>query len=306
MQAASQMQVSYSYDDANHLTGVTQGSTSVAFGYDIAGRRISATLPGGISAAYSWDAASQLSGITYTSGTTTLGALTYGYNLAGRVTSRDGTLFQSVLPAAVTSATYNLANRLTARTAAGVTASPIWDTNGNLTSDGIRSYTWDARDRLIGITGVASFVYDAFGRRQTATRGSTTTAFLYDFWDVAQEQQGGSPSSNLLLGLGVDELLSRNGSTFLTDALGSTAALANLGIVQTNYGYDPYGVVQVTGTASDNSFQFTGRESDGTGLLNYRNCYYNPALGRFVSEDPMGVSAGDINLYRYVGNNPVT
>jgi YD repeat-containing protein len=263
MQAASQMQVSYSYDDANHLTGVTQGSTSVAFGYDIAGRRISATLPGGISAAYSWDAASQLSGITYTSGTTTLGALTYGYNLAGRVTSRDGTLFQSVLPAAVTSATYNLANWLTARTAAGVTASPIWDTNGNLTSDGIRSYTWDARDRLIGITGVASFVYDAFGRRQTATRGSTTTAFLYDFWDVAQEQQGGSPSSNLLLGLGVDELLSRNGSTFLTDALGSTAALANLGIVQTNYGYDPYGVVQVTGTASDNSFQFTGREIDG-------------------------------------------
>jgi hypothetical protein len=49
--------------------------------------------------------------------------LTYTYDLAGRVAARGGTLFQSLLPAAVTSASYDLANRLTARTAAGVTAS---------------------------------------------------------------------------------------------------------------------------------------------------------------------------------------
>jgi RHS repeat-associated protein len=305
MQAASQAQVSYSYDDADHLTGITQGSASIAFGYDIAGRRISATLPGGVTAAYTWDAASHLTGITYSNGSTTLGDLTYGYDLAGRVSARGGSLFQSVLPAAVTSATYNLANRLTARTTAGVTASPSWDANGNLSNDGVRSYSWDARNRLTGISGVASFVYDGLGRRQTTTRGGIATSFLYDGSDVAQEQQGGSPSSDLLLGLGVDERFSRNGSTFLTDALGSTAALANSGAVQTNYGYDPYGVVQVTGTASDNSFQFTGRESDGTGLLNYRNRYYNPAWGRFVSEDPIGLSAGDVNLYRSAANNPV-
>jgi YD repeat-containing protein len=120
MQAASQAQVSYGYDDADHLTGIAQGSTSVAFSYDIAGRRTSAALPGGITATYSWDAASQLTGITYTSGATTLGTLTYGYDLAGRITSRDGTLFQSVLPSAVTSASYDLANRLTSRSTAGV------------------------------------------------------------------------------------------------------------------------------------------------------------------------------------------
>lgn len=50
-----------------------------------------------------------------------------------------GTLFQSVLPAAVTSATYNLANRMTARTAAGVTINPTWDANGSLTGDGART-----------------------------------------------------------------------------------------------------------------------------------------------------------------------
>jgi RHS repeat-associated protein len=305
MQAASQAQVSYSYDNADNLTGITQGSTSLAFGYDAAGRRISATLPDGITAAYTWDAASQLTGITYANGATTLGDLTYGYDLAGRVSARGGSLFQSVLPAAATGATYDLANRLTARTSAGITASPTWDANGNLTNDGVRAYSWDARNRLTGITGVASFVYDAFGRRQMATRSGIATSFLYDGWDVVQEQQGGSPSADLLIGLDIDERFSRSGATFLTDALGSTVALASAGVVQTSYGYDPYGISQITGTASDNSFQFTGRENDGTGLLNYRNRYYNPTQGRFVSEDPIGLSGGDVNVYRYVNNNPV-
>jgi RHS repeat-associated protein len=75
--------------------------------------------------------------------------------------------------------------------------------------------------------------------------------------------------------------------------------------MQTSYGYDPYGVSQVTGTASDNTFQFTGRENDNNGLYNYRNRYYNPAWGRFISEDPLGLGGGDVNLYRYAANNPV-
>jgi RHS repeat-associated protein len=305
MQAASQAQVSYTYDNANRLTGISQGSTSLAFGYDAAGRRTSATLPGGITAAYTWDAGSQLTGITYTSGATTLGTLTYGYDLAGRVVARGGTLFQSVLPAAVTSASYDLANRLTARTASGVTATPTWDANGNLTSDGVRSYTWDARDRLTAIPSVANFAYDPFGRRQTATRGGIATSFLYDGWDVVQEQQGGTPSADLLIGLGVDERFARGGATFLTDGLGSTLALASAGTAATSYGYDAYGVAQVTGTASDNPFQYTGRENDGTGFLHYRNRYYSPTWGRFVSEDPIGFRGGDVNLYRYVANNPM-
>jgi YD repeat-containing protein len=57
----------------------------------------------------------------------------------------------------VTSATYDPANRLTARTAAGVTASPTWDANGSMTSDGTRAYAWDARNRLTAITGLALF-----------------------------------------------------------------------------------------------------------------------------------------------------
>jgi RHS repeat-associated protein len=305
MQAGTQSQITYSYDNADHLTGITQGSNSVTFGYDAAGRRISANLPGGITASFAWDANSQLAAITYASGSTTLGNLTYGYDPSGHLVSRGGTLFQSILPAALTNATYNLANRLTARTSAGITTSPTWDTNGNLTSDGVNNFTWDSRNRLAAIAGVASFAYDAIDRRQTATRSGTATSFLYDGWDVIQEQQGGNPSADLLIGLDTDQRFSRSGVTFLGDALGSTVALATAGSIQTNYGYDPYGAVQASGSASDNTYQYTGRENDSTGLLNYRNRYYSPAWGRFISEDPLGLFGWDINLYRYVANSPI-
>jgi YD repeat-containing protein len=65
----------------------------------------SETLPDGIIATYGFDNASQLTAITYAMGSTTVGALTYAYDLAGQVASRGGGLFQSVLPAAVTSGT---------------------------------------------------------------------------------------------------------------------------------------------------------------------------------------------------------
>ena len=50
-------------------------------------------------------------------------------------------------------------------------------------------------------------------------------------------------------------------------------------------------------------FQYTGRENDGNGLYYYRARYYNPSIGRFISEDPIGFRGG-INFYAYVRNNP--
>jgi len=50
---------------------------------------------------------------------------------------------------------------------------------------------------------------------------------------------------------------------------------------------------------------FTGQVLDSeTGLMLYRNRYYNTGLGRFVTRDPIGYEAGDNSLYRYVGNMP--
>jgi RHS repeat-associated protein len=67
--------------------------------------------------------------------------------------------------------------------------------------------------------------------------------------------------------------------------------------IQTYYGYDPYGATQTTGSASANSFLFTGRENDQTGLYSYRARYYNPTWGQFVSEDPIALRGG-INVYQ--------
>jgi RHS repeat-associated protein len=51
---------------------------------------------------------------------------------------------------------------------------------------------------------------------------------------------------------------------------------------------------------------FTGREYDSeVGLYFYRARYYNPAQGRFLTSDPLGLEGGDTNFYRYVSNNPI-
>jgi RHS repeat-associated protein len=90
------------------------------------------------------------------------------------------------------------------------------------------------------------------------------------------------------------------------DALGSIIGLSDeTGQEVTQYVYDPFGSVTISGEISDNPFQYTGRENDGTGLYYYRARYYSSELQRFISEDPIGFSGGSINLFSYVGNNPV-
>jgi hypothetical protein len=110
--------------------------------------------------------------------------------------------------------------------AAGLVGAPI-DPNGNLTSDGLTSYSWNARDQLVGLSGgtSASFAYDGVGRRRGKTVGGTTSNFLYDQVNLVQElTSGGTPTANLLTGLGIDETLTRTDaggtSTLLVDALG--------------------------------------------------------------------------------------
>ncbi len=125
-----------------------------------------------------------------------------------------------------------------------------------------------------------------------------------------QELSGGTPSANLLTGLGLDRTFSRTDasgtSTFLSDALGSTVALADSsGTVQTSYTYDPFGKPSSTGATSSNTQQYTGLQNDGTGLQYNRARYYSPTLQRFISEDPLGFGGGSVNLYAYAGNDPI-
>src|SRR5262249_52312951 len=305
MTLLGQGSVRYSYDKAHRLTQITQGSATVTITYDNANRRTSLTLPNGILTEYSYDAASRLTRLAFKLGAVTLGTLTYAYDAAGNRTLLGGTWARTGLPSAMTSATYDAANRQVTFENVALT----YDLNGNLTSDGTNTYTWDARNRLASIAGgsVASFQYDAQGRRTSKTINSAQTAFLYDGWTPAQELNGSSVAASLLAGVGIDEDLARTDTTgtsyLLADVLGSTVALSDgAGAVTTSYAYSPFGETSLSGSTTANAFDYTGREDDGTGLKFYRTRYYSPKLQRFVSEDPQRAT---INLYEYVGNSPL-
>jgi RHS repeat-associated protein len=87
------------------------------------------------------------------------------------------------------------------------------------------------------------------------------------------------------------------------DADGAGPAAAEV----TRFVYDAFGnVVSETDAAIAFLYGFTGRERDEESGLNYHRArYYETATGRWLSNDPIGFAAGDTNIQRYVGNNPV-
>lgn len=275
--------VSYSYDAANRLTSIAQGSSpSVSYGYDVANRLASLTLPNGVVGTYTYDVADELTNLSYAMGAVSVGALAYTYDNAGRRSSRVSTLDQTGGPAVVG------------------------------TASDARVFGWNARNQLASISGgaTASFSYDMMGRRSGKTVSGTNRSFVYDGQNLVQELNGGAAFASYLTGLGVDQAYSRTDSSstqsYLTDALGSVVSLASSsGTVATSYKYDAYGNTTATGTASQSSLQYAGRENDGAGLYYNRGRYYSPQFGRFISNDPIGL-AGGINTYAYVGGNPIS
>jgi RHS repeat-associated protein len=310
MHVAGQAPVAYVYDAKSRLTRITQGSQIVNFVYDAADRRTQLTLPNGVSTEYKYDIASQLTELIYRNASGVLGNLTYSYDSNGNRREVGGSFARTLLPDPIATATYDAAHRQ--RAFGNKTMN--FDANGNLTSisasSGVTNFTWDSRNRLIAMNSpgaAASFTYDVSGRRTAKQINGQLARFLYDGADIVQEVTNGS-SINLLRSLAIDELLVRNGNEYaLADGLGSSIELTSqVGSLQTEYTYEPFGRTVVAGEASNNSFQYTGRENDRTGLYFYRARYYDPQAGRFISEDPIRFGGGDVNLYRYVLDDPIS
>lgn len=309
MIVVGQPQVTYTYDNANRLTTITQGTDTVTIAYDDTDRRTSVTYPNTNKIEYGYNVASELTSLTYKQCTTTLGTLTYTYDATGNRIKTGGTFARTNLPPAVSSTNYNANNQ---QLTFGTTTE-TYDLNGNLATatdaSGTTTYTWNARNQLTSISGSslsASFTYDSFGRRTGKTINGTTTNFVYDGLNPVQEKNGATVTANLLTGLGIDEFFTRTDGAgsraLLPDALGSAVALGDgTGTLQTQYTYEPFGFATQAGSANTSSYKFTGREDDGTGLYYYRARYYQPRLQRFISEDPIGFYAGP-NFYTYVSN----
>ena len=157
-----------------------------------------------------------------------------------------------------------------------------------------------------------AYKYDALGRRVSENmsswlHGDDNYNFTYDGRDVLREDELGSVTT-YRNGPGVDNKLSQDNYAgtqyFIQDHLGSTVGLADPGgslTAQTNY--DSFG--NATNAYFPTRYQFTGRERQSLfGLQYFRARWYDPNLGRFISEDPIGLTGG-INQYAYVGNNPL-
>ena len=304
---------SYTYDAANRLLSLTtkKGTTTLStFTYtsDPLGNRQTTTDAAGLHT-YTYDPLSQLTNAAEPAGSTP--TLAFLYDPVGNRTqvTRGGT------PQAYTP------NTLNQYSAVGGTPQ-TYDANGNLTSDGTATYTFDAESRLTQVvkSGVTtSFTYDALGRRATKTVGGVTTKFLYDGADLLAETNaaGTTITARSLYSPGIDEPLElKRGTTtssYSADGLGSIAHLTNAtGAITEKYTYETFGKLTIknaagttlTTSALGNRFMFTGREWDSeTGLYYYRARYYNPMQGRFLSREPLDT---EVNLYTYVENNPLT
>jgi RHS repeat-associated protein len=183
--------------------------------------------------------------------------------------------------------------------------------------NGSGSYAWDYENRLSSMMNenldTATYTYDALGRRVSENisswlHGNSDIKFMYDGQDVMLDDSLGS-LTKYQNAPGIDNKLSQNNYAgtqyFIQDHLGSTVGLADSsGSLTAQTNYDSFG--NATNSYFPTRYQFTGREYQGLFGLQYsRARWYDPNLGRFISEDPSGFAGGDINLYGYVWNNPL-
>jgi RHS repeat-associated protein len=190
------------------------------------------------------------------------------------------------------------------------------DPNGNLTTktEGTDTwgYEWNARNQLTRVTKnsveQARFAYDPLGRRVEKVEGGVTTSYTYQVAEILREVRD-STTLKYVHDIGVDGPLLVDDTTgvsyFYADGLASVSKIINqAGVATLEREYDPWGNLQ--SGSSQPGYAFTGREWDPeAGLYYYRARYYDPATGRFVSEDPIRFDAGP-NFYLYVDANPVS
>jgi RHS repeat-associated protein len=273
----------YALDSLGRRTSLTDLDGGHAFTHDLADRLTSAAHP----------TASSLPGESFS------------YDPVGNRTSWAGSPFGSP--------TYDAGMQLTS----DGTHDYTYDADGRLTQRRDRStgeitrYTWNDAGRLTSISGptgaTSTYRYDAVGRRVEVNDDGTVRRFVYSGWNLRNEFDGANAlRATYIAGLFPDSVYEvvRGGSRYypLFDAVGSVVALTDAtGATVGRVRYSVFGIPQPSG-ATENAISFTGHQFDaGTGLLYARARYYDPSLGRFLSQDP----APALNPYTYAFDAPL-
>ena len=223
--------------------------------------------------------------------------------------------------------------------AAATSASLSYDADGNILTDGIRSYVWDSQSRLVKVSWGSSsnksteFLYNSLGQRseQIEKTASTETAHYYLAYDGIQRIarfNGGTATSNLdhqYFSQGERRKISGSWDSFYytRDHLGSIREVVKTdGTLAARYDYDPYGkrLPRYESTAYGTCpFGFTGHLTQnsaiagGSELVLTHFRAYDPEMGRWLSADPIERVTGELaellprssNLYGYVVNDPI-
>jgi len=193
---------------------------------------------------------------------------------------------------------------------------------GNHTAEPGKTYTYYAENRLTAINGgaVATYVYDAGGRRVRKVASGTTTEYIYDLSGAVVAEKVGTTWTKGYVMLGgqmlaqYDGVLGAGGATTYfahADHLGSTRVLTTVtATLHESYDYYPFGELIGSGTATTR--KFTGHQRDTESNLDFFGArYFAPIMGRFMSPDPLQGSASHLkspqrwNRYAYTQNNPL-
>ena len=306
---------SYTYDGIGRLTDLTHGQGSTVF------------------ADYGWsyDAFSRVTQYTFDSLIGGQGQSDYTYDATGQLTGADHD-YQ-----ADENYTYDAEGNRTRRTeiATGAYVDYAWDHRNRLVALEYRDdqgvllkkveYDYDVWNRRIAkrvdsdgnstFDEAFAYVYDDSGKRDPST-GVPLDDIVLVFDD------SGSLISRYLHGPGIDQVLAMeasDGSVYwaLADNLGSVRDIVEYdsGTGQTSVvnhiEYDAFGNITGETAAAGMDYalerylySYTGREWDADAqLYAYRARWYDPVVGRFIGEDPIGFAAGDTNISRYVGNS---
>jgi RHS repeat-associated protein len=216
-----------------------------------------------------------------------------------------------------------------------------YDHWGNLVSrrNGLyeQHYAYDAENRLVSARGTgpegrfeARYHYDALGRRTrkivTTTHGTTETRFLWQGYRLLQEQQESGLCNTYIYDPNeawsplarVDHLRDQNSGEiywFNTDLNGAPLEVTDeRGAVRWSGQYGSFGEVRhqsegfsrlVNRTAmAHQPLRYAGQYADGETGLHYNLFrYYDPQVGRFIVQDPIGLAGGNLNLYNYAPNS---
>lgn len=253
------------------------------------------------------------------------GVRTYEYDALNRLDEDDD-------GSAATTFTYDpIGNRLT-EVAGGTTTYTYPSTNSKLSSVASNSYTYDAMGNVTA-DGTRTYVWSAAALlKEAKVGGSTVGAYTYSYNNQRTKKVAGGNTIHYVYGLGgllygeydnsgnlIREYMWLNGEPLAQIDAGSPEVLIYLHTdhLQTpRYGTNAggstvwtwdsgaFGKEAPTGTATVN-FRFPGQYYDSESTLHYNwNRYYNPAIGRYISSDPIGLLGG-ADTYSYTNQNPL-